>query len=121
MDQVKPSEIASFLIAIADGIDRAKSPKTSFVASDIKAAIAAIDGNEKAVEHIRNTNAAVKAAKEQKPERTASATDSPINLRFQGTLTPDLISKAAAEVAKRRPGFEGKHLKMSISAFVVED
>jgi hypothetical protein len=111
MAKVTPSEIATFLNAIADGIDGSKSPKASLVASDIKAAIAALDGHEGAIKRVKTVVAAVKA-----PVAAAPAAEKPIRLDFQGPLTPDLISRAAAEVAKRRPGFEGKKLKMSITA-----
>lgn len=114
MAKVTPSEIATFLNAIADGIDRSKSPRPDRVASDIKAAIAALDGHEGAIERVKTVVAAVKAPTAAAP--AAPSAEKPIRLDFQGPLTPDLISRAAAEVAKRRPGFEGKKLKMSITA-----
>lgn len=90
-----PQEVSNYLRAMADGIDKSKSPDPTKVAADIKKVIAALS-----------------------PEPEAPAEEpKPIKLSFQGDVGDEaLMARAAAEVAKRRPGFKGRPVKFSLIA-----
>lgn len=118
MAQVSPQEIANFVRCIAAGIDGSKNPKRELVASDIRCAIAAVNGDEKAVTRVRSVLAAVQTAAPADP--APAAAQAAIDLRFSGPLSGELLSRAAAEVAKRRPELRGKKLQFSLSAKIAE-
>lgn len=104
MDQINPKEIVKFVRYIAAGIDASAKPSRNMVASDIRCAIAAVNGNEKAINHVRSII-------------SGTTTDEPrIDIKFSGPLSRQLIERAATEVAKRRPGFRGKKLQFTLSA-----
>jgi hypothetical protein len=85
---------------MADKIDRSKNPDPTKVAADIKAVIAAL---------------------EPAPKAPAEA-PKPIKLSFTGKVDDgDLMTRAAAEVAKRRPGLKGRAVKFSLVAEPVDD
>lgn len=86
-----PKQVSDYLRTMADGIDRSKSPDPTKVAADIKKVIAALS-----------------------PEPAAPK---PIKLSFKGDVGDEaLMARAAAEVAKRRPGLKGRPVKFSLIA-----
>jgi len=111
--EITPAELSQFCRAIAAGIEASKKPRADLVASDICCAIAAVNGDEGAVKRVRSVLASAAAAPAPQ-ERTASA--DPIALRFNGDLDGDVLKRAAAEIAKRRPGLQGKKLQFSLTA-----
>ena len=54
MDTINPKEIVKFVRYIAAGIDASKKPSRGMVASDIRCAIAAVNGDESAINHVRS-------------------------------------------------------------------
>ncbi len=104
MDQINPKEIVKFVRYIAAGIDASKKPSRDMVASDIRCAIAAVNGDKSAVDHVRSI---ISNTVEDEPR---------IDIQFTGPLNMKLIERAATEVAKRRPGFRGKKLQFTLSA-----
>lgn len=114
---ITPEELSEFTRCIAAGIDKAKNPSAGRVASDINCAIAAMNGDEKAISRVRSVIATMAAKAEPAAKSTqASAPAAPITLAFSGELGPDIMERLAAEVAKRRPEFVGKKLQFSLSA-----
>lgn len=84
---------------MADAIDASKNPDPTKVAADIRQVIAAIQ-----------PAAPVAPAAPAAPAK-------PIKLSFEGSLDDDgLLKRAAAEVAKRRPGLAGRKIKFSLVA-----
>lgn len=55
------SDVASYLEAMADGIDRAKSPSAAKVAADLKCLLAALDGTPEASKRVATVAASRKA------------------------------------------------------------
>lgn len=110
--EVTPRELAQFCRIVAAGIDASKSPRADLVASDVRCAIAAMNGDEGAVKRVHSVIAAAQSAK-------APPAD-PISLTFKGELNGDLMQRAAAELEKRRPGLKGKKLQFSLSAKISE-
>jgi hypothetical protein len=93
-----PEQVSNQLRMMADKIDRSKNPDPAKVAADIKMVIAALS-----------------------PEAPAEA-PKPIKLSFKGKIDDqDLMTRAAAEVAKRRPGLKGRAIKFSLIAEPVDD
>lgn len=113
--EVTPQELAQFCRIVAAGIDAAKNPRADLVASDVRCAIAAMNGDEGAVKRVHSVIAAAKPA-------SAGAVEpaKPISLSFKGELNGDLMQRAAAELEKRRPDLKGKKLQFSLSAKISE-
>lgn len=110
--EITPSELSQFCRAVAAGIEASKKPRADLVASDIRCAIAAVNGDEAAVARVRSVLAAADGA----PAPAKTASEEPIALRFSGDLSGDVLGRAAAEIAKRRPGLQGKKLQFSLTA-----
>jgi hypothetical protein len=93
-----PKQVSDYLRAMADGIDRSKSPDPARVAADIRKVIAALEPGA------------------PKPAPQTASESKPIKLSFKGEVGDgDLMARAAAEVAKRRPGLQGKAVKFSLT------
>lgn len=111
---ISPKELSHYIRLVAAGIDAAKQPRADLVGSDIRCAIAAVNGDEGAVKRVRKILADSAPAKPADQPRTGS--DDPIALRFSGSLSEDGMKKVAAEIAKRRPGLQGKKLQFELTA-----
>lgn len=103
-----PSQIAAFLRAVADGIDRSKNPDRNKVASDLKCVLAALNGEEGAVARV-----AAVASASQKPAAPAPA---PYKISFTGSVSPDNLRGAAEEILKRRPALAGQKVRVTLIA-----
>ena len=112
--EISPSELSKFIRLVASGIEASKKPRADLVASDIRCAIAAVNGDEAAVKRVRSVIAAAPAAPAAPDARTAG-TDA-ISLRFSGDLDGEVLRRAAEEIAKRRPGLKGQKLQFSLTA-----
>jgi hypothetical protein len=107
--EITPAELSKFIRCVAAGIDASKKPRADMVASDIRCAIAAVNGDEGASARVRAVISAV-------PDAPPRAAAKPISLRFNGELGEDVMRRAAAEVAKRRPALRGKKLQFTLTA-----
>ena len=111
--EITPVELSKFIRCIAAGIEASKKPRADMVASDIRCAIAAVGGDEGAASRVR---AVISAAAPAAPAEAHTAAAEPITLRFNGELGEDVMRRAAAEVAKRRPALSGKKLQFTLTA-----
>lgn len=112
--EVTPRELAQFCRIVAAGIDAAKNPRADLVASDVRCAIAAMNGDEGAIKRVHGVIATA-----SKPAPAPAPADS-IALNFSGKLSADLMQRAAAELEKRRPELKGRKLQFSLSAKISE-
>lgn len=108
--EITPSDLSKFIRCIAAGIEASKKPRADMVASDIRCAIAAVNGDEAAAARVLSVISGTDT--EPKP---SVASDS-VTLRFNGELSGEVIQRAAAEVAKRRPELQGKKLQFTLTA-----
>lgn len=114
MSNLSPQEVSSYISLIASAIDKSAKPKADLVTNDIKCAIAALNGDEKAVARIKGILASATKT-EGKPAPAKVAADASLGLKFSGPLSEDLLKRTAHEIAKKRPGYKGKDLEFTLS------
>lgn len=113
MSNLSPQEVSSYISLIASAIDKSAKPKADLVTNDIKCAIAALNGDEKAVARIKGILASSKTGEKSAPAKVAA--DASLGLKFSGPLSEDLLKRTAHEIAKKRPGYKGKDLEFTLS------
>jgi hypothetical protein len=106
-NKFSPSHVASFLLAIATGIDKSKQPVRKMVAADLKCAMDALEGNEQAQSRIMSVVG-----------NTTLAADpvAPAKISFKGKFDIATVSKAIEHVASKRPDFNGRVARITIIA-----
>jgi len=115
--EVTPRDLAQYCRIVAAGIDASKSPRSDLVASDIRCAIAAMNGNKSAIARVHGVIAAATKPAAAKPD---AASVDPISLTFKGELSGDVMKRAADELERRRPGLKGRKLQFLVSAKISE-